>query len=107
MASKSPAQVNKFPDDSTEAIAYKIAGEFSTRESNDNNRLGYHIYRYLKGTIPTLEEAVRVSGVRLTKGETLDHVIEQIAQRLKDSGTEAIAGRAKDQTANTQPMIKG
>ena len=86
MTSKAPAQVNKFADDSAEAIAYKIAGEFSTREFNDSNRLGYHIYRYLKGTIPTIDEAVRVSGVRLTNGQTLDDVSKRISERLRELG---------------------
>ncbi len=88
MTSKAPAQVNKAADDSLEGIAYKIAGQFSTREFNDNNRLGYHIYRYLMGTIPTIDEAVRVSGVRLTGGETIGGVTEKIAQLLKEAGKE-------------------
>ncbi len=88
MTTKTPAQVNKFAEDSLEAISYKIAEQFSTREFNDNNRLGYHIYRYLTGTIPTIDEAVRVSGVRLTNGETIDGVIEKIAQQLKEMGKE-------------------
>ena len=86
MTSKAPAPVNKFADDSLEAIAYKIAGEFSTRELNDNNRLGYHIYRYLVGTIPTIDETVRVSGVRLTDGETIEGVILKVEERLRELG---------------------
>jgi len=88
MGSKAAALVNKAPDDSLEAIAYKIAEQFSTREFNDNNRLGYHIYRYLMGTIPTIDEAVRVSGVRLTNGETIVSVTEKVAQQLKELGKE-------------------
>ena len=88
MVSKASTQVNKFADDSIESIAYKIAGQFSTREFNDNNRLGYHIYRYLMGTIPTIDEAVRVSGVRLTNEETTENITEKIAQQLKEFGKE-------------------
>jgi hypothetical protein len=88
MTTKAPAQVNKSADDSLEAIAYKIAGQFSTREFNDNNRLGYHIYRYLTGTIPTIDEAVRVSGVRLAKGETLENVTKKVAEKLAELGKE-------------------
>ena len=88
MTSKAAAQVNKVSNDSLEAISYKIAEQFSTREFNDNNRLGYHIYRYLMGTIPTIDEAVRVSGVRLTNGETIESVTEKIAQELKGLGKE-------------------
>lgn len=88
MTSKAPAPVNKFAEDSLEAIAYKIAAQFSTREFNDNNRLGYHIYRYLMGTIPTIDEAVRVSGVRLTNGETIESVTEKVVQQLRELGEE-------------------
>lgn len=88
MPTKAPGQVNKFAEDSLEAIAYKIADQFSTREFNDNNRLGYHIYRYLTGTIPTIDEAVRVSGVRLTNGETIESVTDKVAQQLKELGKE-------------------
>lgn len=88
MTTKAPAQVNRFAENSSETIAYKIAGEFKTREPNDNNRLGYHIWRYLDGTIPTIDEAVRVSGVRLVEGETIENVIEQVARQLKDKGIE-------------------
>ena len=88
MTSKAAAQVSKVADDSLEAIAYKIAGEFSTREPNDSNRLGYHIYRLLTGTIPTVDEAVRLSGVRLADGETIEGVTEKVAQRLKELGKE-------------------
>jgi len=86
MSTKQPAQVNKFDQNSTEAIAYSIAGQFKTREFNDNNRLGYHIWRYMTGTIPTIDEAIRVSGVRLTEGETLNGVIEKVEKDLKEKG---------------------
>ncbi|MCL5268391.1 MAG: hypothetical protein M1469_09850 [Bacteroidetes bacterium] len=88
MTSKAPAQVNKFAEDSAEKIAYKIAGQFKMREFNDNNRLGYHIWRYITGTIPTVDEAVRVSGVRLTGGETLGGITDKIAEKLKENGIE-------------------
>ncbi|MCL4509950.1 MAG: hypothetical protein M1470_02620 [Bacteroidetes bacterium] len=88
MTTKAAAQVNKFPEDSSEKIAYKIAEQVKTRESNDNNRLGYHIWRYLTGTIPTIDEAIRVSGVRLAEGETLENITEQVAKQLKERGFE-------------------
>ena len=88
MTTKAAAQVNKFPEDSSEKIAYKIAEQVKTRESNDNNRLGYHIWRYLTGTIPTIDEAIRVSGVRLAEGETLENFTEQVAKQLKERGFE-------------------
>lgn len=88
MTTKAAAQVNKFPEDSSEKIAYKIAEQVKTRESNDNNRLGYHIWRYLTGTIPTIDEAIRVSGVRLAEGETLENITEEVARQLKEGGFE-------------------
>ncbi len=86
MTTKPPSQVKTFPEDSFEKIAYAIAFEIKTREFNDNNRLGYHIWRYINGTIPTIDEAVRVSGVRLAEGETLQNVIDHVATRLKEKG---------------------
>ena len=88
MTTKPAAQVSKFAEDSLEKIAYKIAEQFKTREFNDNNRLGYHIWRYLTGTIPTVDEAVRVSGVRLTEGETLENVTEKVALQIEERGFE-------------------
>ena len=88
MTTKAPAQVNKFPESSLESIAYKIAGEFKTREPNDNSRLGYHIWRYVNGTIPTLDEAIRVSGVRLADEETIENIVEQVARLLAERGLE-------------------
>ncbi len=88
MTTKAPAQVNKFPENSLESIAYKIAGEFKMREPNDNSRLGYHIWRYLDGTIPTLDEAVRVSCIRLVEGETIEDVTEEVARLLKERDLE-------------------
>ncbi len=86
--SKAPAQVNKFAGDSPESIAYSIAEQFKMREFNDNNRLGYHIWRYITGTIPTVDEAVRVSGIRLADGESLQDVADKIAEKLKENGIE-------------------
>ena len=40
------------------------------------------------GTIPTIDEAVRVSGVRLTGNETIEGVADKIAQRLREMGKE-------------------
>ncbi|HEY9166934.1 MAG TPA: hypothetical protein VIS48_12325 [Candidatus Kryptonia bacterium] len=88
MTTKAPAQVEKFGEESSESIAYKIAGTARTREPNDNNRLGYHIWRYLQGTIPSIDEAVRVSGLRLIEGETEEHVTEKVVEGLNERGLE-------------------
>ncbi len=88
MPSKAPPQVEEFAEDSPESIAYKIAGQIKTREFNDNNRLGYHIWRYMTGTIPTLDEAIRVSGVRLVGEETVQNVTDFVARQLKEHGLE-------------------
>jgi hypothetical protein len=88
MTTKAPAQVEKFAGDTPESISYKIADEVKTREPNDKYRLGYHIWRYITGTIPSVEEAVRVSGIRLAEGETIEKVTELVSSRLKEHGFE-------------------
>jgi hypothetical protein len=66
MTTKAPSPVRSFPEDSLEKAAYMSVNAVPTREPNDRNRLGYHIWRWLVGKQGTLEEAIRESGARLT-----------------------------------------
>ena len=86
MTTKAPAQVEKFAGDALESISYKVVDDVRTREPNDRFRLGYHVWRYLTGTIPSVEEAVRVSGVRLADGETIERVTDLVEKRLGELG---------------------
>ncbi len=83
MATKKPPEIKPHPDDSVEAIAYKSVEQIPTREPNDLNRLGFHVWRWLTDSAnTTLDEQITVSGSRLliSKGEAK----ERILQALKD-----------------------
>lgn len=83
MATKKPPEIKPHPDDSVEAIAYKSVEQIPTREPNDSNRLGFHVWRWLTDSAnTTLDEQITVSGSRLliSKGEAK----ERILQALKD-----------------------
>jgi hypothetical protein len=44
--------------------AYAAVAGVPTLEPNDRNRLGYHVWLYLRGELPTLEEAVKMARTR-------------------------------------------
>jgi hypothetical protein len=45
-------------------IAYAAVTEVPTVEDNDRNRLGYHVWLYLRGELDSLEEAVHIARCR-------------------------------------------
>mgnify|MGYP000218170555 CR=1 FL=1 len=57
--------VKQWPDDSLEKRAYQAVDDIPVVEPNDRNRLGYHVFLYLKGELPSVEEAVHVAQPRL------------------------------------------
>ena len=65
MTTKAPAAVQEFSADALERIAYGSVSSIPTREPNDRNRLGYHIWRWLTKKQGTLEGAIAESGARL------------------------------------------
>jgi hypothetical protein len=66
MSTQAPAQVQTFAELTLEKIAYNSVQTISTKEPNDKTRLGYYVWRWLKMKEGTLENAVRISGARLT-----------------------------------------
>jgi hypothetical protein len=83
MATKKPPEVKSHPADSVEAIAYKSVEQIPTREPNDSNRLGFHVWRWLTDKAnTTLEEQINVSGARLLISK--EEAKERILQKLKD-----------------------
>ncbi len=76
--------VQEASPDSIESLAYDIAKDIETREPNDRNRLGYHVYLYLSKQYASLEEAVTVAQAR-TQLPTND-VYSLIVSRLKERG---------------------
>jgi len=63
--------------------AYASVRAVPTVEPNDRNRLGYHVWLYLRGELATLEEAVQVARSRF-KPKTLpiEDVVAHISEQL-------------------------
>jgi hypothetical protein len=82
MSTQAPAQITSFPDTSIEKIAYKSVETIPTHEPNGRNRLGYHIWRWLKEKKGTLEEAIQTANVPLliTQKDAVKRVRESLRQ---------------------------
>ena len=82
MSTKPPSQVLPFPDNSLEKIAYASVENVSTQEPNDQNRLAYHVWRWLKSRQGTLDDVLQESGARLTgnRAEALKSIREALAK---------------------------
>jgi hypothetical protein len=76
--------VREFPAGSTEKRAYNSVTSIPTREPNDEYRLGYHVWRYLTGSIPTLEESVQMSHARMSISK--EEAVKIIKERLGEKG---------------------
>ena len=84
MTTKPPSTVSEFSPESLEKLAYGIVADIETQEPNDKNRLGYHIWAWLKERKGSLQQAVKTSGSR-TK-QPLEEVSRIVAQRLEAKG---------------------
>jgi hypothetical protein len=63
--------------------AYASVRNVPTVEPNDRNRLGYHVWLYLRGELATLEEAVEAARSRfkpktLPVSDVVAHIKEQL-----------------------------
>ena len=56
--------VSKEHDNELARKAYAAVAEVPTIEENDRNRLGYHVWLYLRGELGSLEEAVHLARSR-------------------------------------------
>ncbi len=71
-------------------LAYAAVRNVPTVEPNDRNRLGYHVWLYLRGEVPTLESAIHQARARyqprtLPIEEVIAHVKAEL-ERLQSSG---------------------
>ncbi|MDX9758666.1 MAG: hypothetical protein RBU27_05855 [Bacteroidota bacterium] len=57
--------VKEWPQTSMERIAYDAVRSVPVLEDNDRNRLGYHIFLFLKGEFPDVAEAVHIAQPRM------------------------------------------
>ncbi len=75
--------IQQWPDESLERKAYDAVKPVPVVEENDRNRLGYHIFLYLKGEYPSIDEALHVAQPRLrcSKPEASRMIAELLASR--------------------------
>jgi hypothetical protein len=63
--------------------AYAAVRSVPTVEPNDRNRLGYHVWLYLRGELSSLEEAVEVARSRFSpKTLPISDVVAHISEQL-------------------------
>ncbi len=76
--------ISKEHDNELARKAYASVAEVPTIEENDRNRLGYHVWLYLRGEVGTLAEAVHLARSRF-KPRALppEDVVSIIEQGLK------------------------
>ena len=84
MATKPPPPTAEFPPDSLEKLAYDVVSDILTQEPNDRNRLGYHVWAWLKERKGSLESAVKNSGSRTYL--PMEQVYDLVKARLEEKG---------------------
>lgn len=84
-----PPEVQQWPDDSLERRAYRAVEDVPVVETNDANRLGYHVFLFLKGELGSIEEAVHVAQPRMLIDK--DEAVRRITHALEvGDGDEAV-----------------
>jgi hypothetical protein len=82
--SRPVSRIDGATNDDLARIAYVCMEELPFLEMNDGNRLGYHIYLYLHGEIPSIADAIYEAKARLPVAPSdLERII---AQRLYAAG---------------------
>ena len=77
--------ISKEHDTELARKAYAAVADVPTIEDNDRNRLGYHVWLYLRGEVDTLEEAIHLARARF-KPRTLpvEEVVGMIERGLSE-----------------------
>ncbi|MDP4198263.1 MAG: hypothetical protein Q8922_05095 [Bacteroidota bacterium] len=83
--------ISKEHDTELARQAYAAVADVPTVEENDRNRLGYHVWLYLRGELTTLEEAVRMARSRF-KPRSLpqEDVVNIVSSALEKLRAEAV-----------------
>ena len=76
-------EIHSWPEDSIERGAYNAVKSVPVVEENDRNRLGYHVYMFLKGDYPSIDEALHIAQPRLqcSKAEAVRLISEALAAK--------------------------
>ncbi len=82
MTTKSPSSITEFPIESLERIAYSIAAKIPAQEPNDNNRLGYCLWGWLKERRGSLLQAIQAAGTRTKLSD--EEILAVLSKRLEE-----------------------
>ncbi len=75
-------------DTALSELAYASVRSVPTVEPNDRNRLGYHVWLFLRGEIPTLESAIHQARARYQpRSLPIEDVIAHIESEIKQIQT--------------------
>ncbi len=82
-------EIKSWPEDSIERSAYDAVKNVPVLEENDRNRLGYHVFMFLKGQYPSIDEAMHIAQPRLhcSKTEAVRMISEALATKPEDTAS--------------------
>lgn len=85
MTTLPPPSTNNFPDDSLEKQVYNIVEKYSENIpiSNDRNRLGFNLYRFMTGEGDPPEICIKSAKLKL-EGITEEELAAKISGDLKE-----------------------
>ncbi len=83
MTTLPPPATKRFPEDSLEKQCYNIADMFKENIpiNNDRNRLGFNLYRYMKGEGDAPEVLVKTAKLKIV-GIAKEELAKKIAEEL-------------------------
>ena len=70
--------ISKPHDNELARIAYAAVAGVPTVEENDRNRLGYHVWLYLRGEVDSLREAIHLARSRFLPRTLPEEEVEGI-----------------------------
>lgn len=84
MSTLPPPKTREFPESSQEKIAYNLVEQFAEYLpiTNDRNRLGFGLYKYLEGEGDPPEVLLRSSKLKI-EGITIDELAKKISSELE------------------------
>lgn len=97
------ANVRTWPSNSLERKAYNAVDGIPFVEMNDGNRLGYHVYLYLKGELDSVGQAVHIAQARMHISDA--EAVAIITRNLEKSDIPEPA--SDDETAPEQDHEEG
>lgn len=81
-------EIRHWPEQTAERRAYDAVRSVPVQEENDRNRLGYHVFLYLKGEFPDLDETLHVAQPRLRCSK--EEAKRLISAALADTPTDGV-----------------